>query len=73
MSYETLYTGSSENPEERLQSKHNKGKVSYTKGRMPWKIVYKEAYKTRGEAVKRERFLKSGQGRVLLKKILKDK
>ena len=66
-SYGTLYVGSSEDPEKRLREEHNRGKVRYTKGRMPWKLIYTESYTTRSEAMKRERFLKTGKGREFLK------
>ncbi len=33
----------------------------------PWELVYKEEYPSRVEAMKREKFLKSGQGRAYLK------
>lgn len=36
-----------------------------------WKIIYQEQYVGRAEAVRRERFLKSGQGRKFLDYILK--
>ena len=71
ISHETLYIGSSENPEGRLSQEHNKGRVRYTKGRMPWVLIHKEPYSTRGEAMEREIFLKSGQGRKQLDTILK--
>ena len=71
LSHGTLYIGNSDNPENRLLTKHNKGKVRYTKGRIPWELIHKEQFLTRSEAVKRERFLKSGQGRAFLKKVLK--
>ena len=70
LTYGTLYIGNSENPEKRLEEEHNKGKVRYTKGRVPWELQHTETYKTRSEAVRRERFLKSGQGRKLLNEIL---
>ena len=70
LSHGSLYIGSSENPERRLNREHNKGKVRYTKGRMPWELVDKEIYSTRSEAMKREKFLKSGKGREYLKKSL---
>ena len=70
VSHKTLYVGSSENPEKRLESEHNKGKVRYTSGRMPWKIIHKEIFSTRSEAMKREMFLKSGQGRKFLNDVL---
>ena len=64
------YVGSGEDAEERLR-RHNKGDYRFTKGHRPWELVYKENYETRSEAVRRERFLKTGQGRVFLNTILK--
>ena len=49
---------------------HNLGKMKSTKGYLPWVLVYKEKFDTRIEARIREKFLKSGQGRDYLKKIL---
>ena len=63
------YVGSGETVEERLR-RHNSGDYRYTKGHRPWKLVYKEPLRTRAEAVKRERFLKSGVGRKQLKELL---
>ena len=39
---------------------------------MPFDLVYFETYKTRSEAVAREKFLKSGAGREFIKEILKN-
>ena len=64
----TLYYGSSDNPLVRLNQEHNKGKVRYTKGHMPWVLVYKEEFATRSEAMKREKFFKTGNGRSYVKK-----
>jgi len=63
------YIGSTGNLENRIEA-HNSGLSSYTKGRMPWILVYKEKYSSRSEAMRRERFLKSGKGREELKNIL---
>ncbi len=63
------YIGSGRDALERLR-RHNKGDYRFTKGHRPWKLIYKEIYKTRSEAVKRERFLKTGQGRRLLDRFL---
>ncbi|OGE94523.1 MAG: hypothetical protein A3B10_02430 [Candidatus Doudnabacteria bacterium RIFCSPLOWO2_01_FULL_44_21] len=44
---------------------------SYTyKNKGPWRIIYKEEYNTRIEAVKREKQLKSSKGRDYIKKLL---
>ncbi|MGQ0827151.1 MAG: GIY-YIG nuclease family protein, partial [Bacteroidota bacterium] len=41
----------------------------YTKNKGPWVLVYSESYITRSEAVKREKYFKTGVGRDLIKKI----
>ncbi|MFA5405160.1 MAG: GIY-YIG nuclease family protein, partial [Ignavibacteria bacterium] len=51
-------------------SEHNLGLCKSTKSRIPFELVYKEAYKTRGEAMNRERELKSGKGRDYINKVL---
>jgi putative endonuclease len=60
------YTGQTHNLELRITA-HNQGESRYTKGRGPWVLVYQEECTSRSEAMKRERFLKSGQGRAFLK------
>ena len=67
-----FYTGITNNLERRLKE-HNKGKSSTpsTKNRGPFMIVYREKVKTRGEARKREKYLKSGAGREIIKNIFK--
>ena len=62
----TYYYGSTNNIDKRLEE-HNKGKMRYTKGRMPWKLHYFEQYPSRSEAMKREQFFKSIGGYVYLK------
>jgi len=59
------YMGSGENANERLR-RHNKGDYQFTKGHRPWEIIHTENFETRAEALKREKFLKSGQGRKWL-------
>lgn len=62
-----LYIGSCADLNKRLK-RHNNGLVKSTKAYRPWKLLGCEEYKTRNEAIKRERFLKSGQQREILKK-----
>ena len=59
------YIGSGGSAAERLR-RHNKGDYQFTKGHRPWQIIHIEDYSNRSEATKRERFLKSGQGRKWL-------
>ena len=53
------YVGNTKDVQARFR-KHNKGDCRYTKGHRPWKIVYQEVVRSRTEAIKKERFLKSG-------------
>ena len=64
-----LYVGHTSDLSHRL-GQHNHGITKSTKNRGPWDLVHREAYDTRSEATRRERFLKSGQGREELKKLL---
>ncbi len=67
----SYYRGQTRNLEARIKQ-HNQGKVKYTKGHMPWKLVYSEKFSTRAEALERERYFKTASGRRYLKKILED-
>ncbi len=49
---------------------HDCGVTKSTKDRGPWKLVYQESFETRSEAMRRERSLKSGQGREELRHLL---
>ena len=69
LSTQRHYTGSTGNLERRL-IEHNNGKTKSIKFLRPFVLIYKEEYNTRLEAIRREKFLKSGQGRQLLKEIL---
>ena len=64
-----LYTGHTHDLKSRLAT-HNMGFSQYTKGRGPWKLIYSEEFNTRGEAMKREKFFKSGKGREELKGLI---
>jgi len=45
---------------------HNSGSNKWTRENGPFGIIYSEIFDTRTEAIKREHFLKSGQGRKWL-------
>ena len=53
----------------RLQE-HNEGKNQWTRNNRPFNLVYYEEYIDENFARKREKFLKSGNGREVLKKKL---
>jgi len=47
-------------------SEHNRNCNKWTKENGPFKLIHYEEFNSRSEAIKRERFLKSGQGRKWL-------
>jgi predicted GIY-YIG superfamily endonuclease len=64
---QVLYTGMTENLERRLLE-HNQGKTKFTKGHLPWELIYKEETPDFAEGRKREKFLKSAAGKRFLQK-----
>ena len=65
----TLYTGSTDDLKNRVKI-HNDGKVKSTKSKIPWKLLYYEAFLSKIDARKEELFLKSGKGRERIKHLL---
>jgi putative endonuclease len=66
---EGLYIGFTGDLRRRL-NEHGAGESFATSFRGPWKLIYYEAYLDEGDALGRERFLKSGGGRRHLDKQL---
>jgi putative endonuclease len=65
-----LYTGSTNDLRRRFRE-HNQGKVSSTKNRGPFELIYYEACLDEQDARAREKYLKSGMGKRYLKNRLK--
>ena len=63
------YIGSCEDTDVRLK-KHNTGQVNATRSGIPWRIIHKEEFQTRSEAVRRERQIKSYKSGNAFKKLL---
>ena len=57
-----FYVGQTRNLEKRID-KHNYGNGRYTSDKGEWKLMYFEEFESRGEAMKREKFFKTGKGR----------
>ncbi|MFW5872631.1 MAG: GIY-YIG nuclease family protein [bacterium] len=66
------YIGSSENPEKRLE-RHNARATVSTRGGRPWKVVYKEQYDSRKEAISRENFIKRMKSRKFIQSLINSK
>jgi len=60
------YVGISKDVSKRLRE-HNAGRNRFTKGHIPWKVIYTEEYKNSLEARRREKYFKSGAGRRFVK------
>lgn len=65
-----LYKGSTGDLRRRLEE-HKRGKVLSTKNKKP-RLIYFECYFLKSDAERRETFLKTTEGRRLLKQQLKD-
>ncbi len=60
------YVGQSGNLENRIK-KHNRHSSKATRLEEDWRVVYEESFPSRAMALKREKFLKTGDGRRVLK------
>ncbi len=64
----TLYVGSTDNIERRFKE-HNDGQGGdFTRRNRPYKLIFYEAYLVKSDALRAEKFFKSGYGREVLKK-----
>ena len=61
------YVGIASNPDERLEW-YNHGPCGYTRANRPWSIVVSIELPTEQQAVKFEKYLKTGSGRVFAKR-----
>jgi putative endonuclease len=66
-----LYTGFTADLQRRL-TEHKNGTVEFTRHRLPVELIHHEVYVLASDARRRERFLKTTEGKRLLKKQLRD-
>lgn len=66
-----FYTGYTNNLIRRLDE-HNNGKVISTKNRRPLNLIYWEGCLHQQDATRREKYLKSGNGKIYLKSRLRN-
>ncbi|MDJ0645238.1 MAG: GIY-YIG nuclease family protein [Flavobacteriaceae bacterium] len=68
---ESFYIGQTNDLQRRLAF-HDEGLSKYTSKKLPWVLVYYEEYKSRTEALKRERFLKQQRNRNFYKSLIQN-
>ena len=65
------YVGSTGNLTDRIK-RHNSGRSTYTKRGIPWKLVYKKEFATKGEAYRSELHIKSQKSRTYIESLICD-
>ena len=66
-----IYIGFTSNLEARIKSHNELGTKGWTLRYRPWEIIYTEDFKSKAEAMRREKELKSGSGRVFIWSLIK--
>jgi len=66
-----FYIGYTTNIENR-KKKHDRGEVSSTKNRRPFKLIFHETYFIKYDAIRRERYFKTTAGKKALKIMLRE-
>jgi putative endonuclease len=62
--YHKIYIGQTSDITTRLEFNNQLGVNTYTSKFRPWELIYFETFVTRAEAMKREKQLKTSQGRT---------
>ncbi|XLS28612.1 GIY-YIG nuclease family protein [Flavobacteriaceae bacterium M23B6Z8] len=65
--YHKTYVGFTQNLIARFRSHNELGTKGWTRNYRPWMVIHLEVYLSKSEAIKREKFLKSGIGREWIK------
>ena len=66
-----LYTGYTSNLKLRVKE-HKAGKSPFTSQRLPVELIHYEAYFLKSDAMRREKYLKSTEGKASLRKQIRD-
>ena len=68
--YDKIYVGYSSDLEDRFKSHNELGTKGWTIKFRPWKIIHTEEFKSKKEAMRREKELKSSAGRRWIRREL---
>ena len=72
-SFNKIYIGFTSNLEARILSHNHLANKGYTLKFRPWEIIYTEIFETKSEAMKREKELKSANGRKFIWSLIENK
>lgn len=64
-----IYIGQTSDLEKRIRE-HNISGVGYTSKHRPWILIHTEEFETRSKAMNREKYFKTGKGRLEIKEIM---
>ena len=70
--HDKFYKGYTTSLIERFKSHTELATKGYTKRYRPWKVVHVEFFDSKSDAIKREKFLKSGAGRAWIRRGFKN-
>jgi putative endonuclease len=70
-SFDKIYIGYTSNLEERFKSHNELGHKGWTKRYRPWVIFYFEEFNCKEAAIRREKELKSAQGREFIRALIR--
>ncbi len=71
LSNNQLYTGFTNDVKRRIHE-HKSGKVKFTSQRLPVKLIHYEAYMLKSDAMRREKYLKTTEGKYFLHQQIRD-
>lgn len=65
----TYYVGYTSNLQERI-ARHNNGRSEFTSRYNEWELAHEEQFKSKSEAIKREKFIKSRKSRKFVDSLI---
>ena len=68
--FDKIYIGFTSNLSQRLLSHNELSQKGWTKRYRPWKVIHSEDFENKSDAMKREKQLKSSQGREWIRREL---
>ncbi|MEZ5195322.1 MAG: GIY-YIG nuclease family protein [Bacteroidales bacterium] len=65
--YDKIYIGYTSDINRRLLDHNERARKGWTKHYRPWELLFSESFATKSEAIRREKQLKSAQGRKFIR------